>query len=123
MSGLLFGLLEIGLSAFGKLIDRFFSSKRGKRIKSYLPDAAAVVAIVAARTETTVDDKVAEFVKEMGIPGGSTEEALKGPWGDLIRTWVARKLLQEKTGASDSEANTAVELVISQSKAMEEEKA
>ena len=121
MSGLLLGLLEIGLSAFGKLIDRFFSSKRGKRIKSYLPDAAAVVAIIAARTETAVDDKVAEIAKELGT-SGSVEELLRGPMGDFIKTWVARKLLQEKTDASDSEANTAVELVISQSKSMEEEK-
>ena len=110
MKSLLLVLLDIGLSALGKLADKFFKSKRGKKIRSFLPDAAQIVAIVAARTDTKVDDAVAKVAAQLGLGDKSVEELLTGPWGDIIRAKVAALMVKEKTGATDSEANQAVEM-------------
>ena len=110
-------LLDLALSAFGKVIDRFFKSKRGKRVKDYMPDAARIVAIVAARTSNKVDDAVAAIVTELSLPETNVEKLLTGPWGDIIKGLVAARLLkEEKPDASDSEANLAVEFVLNQAK-------
>lgn len=109
-------LLDLALAAFGKVIDRFFKSERGNRVKGIMGDAARIVAIVAARTENKVDDTVAEIVTELSLPESSVEALLTGPWGDIIKRLVAAKLLKTQTGASDSEANLAVEFVLNQAK-------
>ena len=110
-------LLDLALAAFGKIVDRFFKSKRGKRVKSFMPDAARMVAIVAARTENKVDDAVASIVTELSLPETNVEKLLTGPWGDIIKGLVAARLLrEEKPDASDSEANLAVEFVLNQAK-------
>ena len=110
-------LLDLALSAFGKVIDRFFKSERGKRVKDYMPDAARIVAIVAARTSNKVDDAVAAIVTELSLPETNVEKLLTGPWGDIIKGLVAARLLkEEKPDASDSEANLAVEFVLNQAK-------
>jgi len=109
-------LLDLALSAFGKIIDRFFKSDRGKRVKSFMNPAARIVAIVAARTENKVDDTVAAIATELSLPETNVEVLLTGPWGDIIKRLVAAKLLKEESGASDSEANLAVEFVLNQAK-------
>ncbi len=109
-------LLDLALSAFGKIIDRFFKSERGKRVKGLMPDAARIVAIVAARTENKVDDAVASIAQELSLPETNVEKLLTGPWDDIIKRLVATRLLKEQTGASDSETNLAVEFVFNQAK-------
>ncbi len=109
-------LLDIALASIGKLIDRFFKSDRGKRVKSFMNPAARIVAIVAARTENKVDDAVAEIVTELSLPESNVEKLLTGPWGDIIKARVSAKLLKAETDASDSEANLTVEFVINQAK-------
>ena len=109
-------LLDLALAAFGKVIDRFFKSNRGKRVRGFMGPAARIVAIVAARTENKVDDAVAAVVKELSLPETNVEKLLTGPWEDIIKGLVAAKLLQEETDASDSEANLAVEFVLNQAK-------
>ena len=109
-------LLDLALAAFGKIVDRFFKSKRGERVKSIMGDAARIVAIVASRTENKVDDAVAAVALELSLPETNVETLLTGPWGDIIKRLVAAKLLKEQTGASDSESNLAVEFVLNQAK-------
>ncbi len=110
-------LLDLALAAFGRVIDRFFKSKRGKRVKGFMPDAARIVAIVAARTSNKVDDAVAAIVTELSLPETNVEKLLTGPWGDIIKGLVAARLLkEERPDASDSEANLAVEFVLNQAK-------
>lgn len=114
-------LLDLALAAFGKVIDRFFKSDRGKRVKGFMGPAARIVAIVASRTETKVDDAVATIATELSLPETSVEKLLTGPWGDIIKALVAARLLKEETDATDSEANFAVEFVINQAKATTDE--
>ncbi len=109
-------LLDLALAAFGKVIDRFFKSERGNRVKGIMGDAARIVAIVAARTENKVDDTVVEIATELSLPETNVEALLTGPWGDIIKRLVAAKLLKEQTGSSDSEAGLAVEFVLNQAK-------
>ena len=109
-------LLDLALAAFGKIIDRFFKSERGKRVKSFMNPAARIVAIVASRTETKVDDAVAAIAIELSLPETNIEKLLTGPWGDIIKRLVAARLLKEETAASDSEANLAVEFVLNEAK-------
>ncbi|KKK62492.1 hypothetical protein LCGC14_3003780 [marine sediment metagenome] len=109
-------LLDLALAAFGKVIDRFFKSERGKRVKGYMGPAARIVAIVASRTETKVDDAVVAIATELSLPETNVEKLLTGPWGDIIKGLVAARLLKEETGASDSESNLAVEFVLNQAK-------
>ena len=112
----LLDLLVMGLKHLGKLVDKFFKSQRGKRVKGWLPEAAAIIGLVAARTENTVDDAVAVIAQELGLGDKSVEELLTGPWGDIIKRLVAKRILQEMTKATDSEANLALELAYNQVK-------
>lgn len=121
MGAFVAALLDLALGAFGKIIDRFFKSDRGKRVRGFMGPAARIVAIVASRTETKVDDAVAAIVAELSLPETSVEKLLTGPWGDIIKGLVAARLLKEETGASDSEANLAVEFVLNQAKELVEE--
>ncbi len=115
MNSILVGLLKIGLDAFAKLVNKFFDSRRGKKVKSIMSDAAIIVAVVAARTDTKIDDTIAEVLKELELsddPG----TVLSGKLGNIIRREVARRLLTQRTGATDSEANLAIELALGQAK-------
>lgn len=113
-------LLDLALSAFGKVVDRFFKSERGKRVKGYMGPAARMVAIVAARTENKVDDAVVAIATELSLPETSVEKLLTGPWGDIIKRLVAARLLKEETDATDSESNLAVEFVLNEAKGSSE---
>lgn len=117
MMPLLEALLMLGLSALGKLIDKFFKSTRGKKVKDALPSAAQIVAIIAAKTDTKIDDTIAAVIRDYNL-SGSAQELLSGKWGDIILREVSKRLLQEqRSELSDSEANLAIELSLNQLKA------
>ena len=118
MMPLLEALLMLGLSALGKLIDKFFNSPRGKRVKDILPSAGQIVAIVAAKTDTKIDDVISEVICELNLQGSDEQSLLTGKWGSIILREVSKRLLQRQhTEISDSEANLAIELSLNQLKA------
>lgn len=118
MMPLLEALLMLGLSALGKLIDKFFKSPRGKRVKDILPSAGQIVAIVAAKTDTKIDDVISEVISDLNLQGSDVEALLTGKWGSIILREVSKRLLQRQhTEISDSEANLAIELSLNQLKA------
>lgn len=121
MNPLFEALIRIGLKFLGKFLDKFFRSKRGKKIKSLLPSAGTIVAVIAAHTDTKVDDHIAAVINDLAL-SGTPSELFDGKWGDIILREVAKRMLKEENSeASDSEAGLAIELVINELKAENEE--
>ena len=121
MGELLKALLRPAFAWLADKINDFFKTERGEEIIDMLATAATITSAVAMRTNTAVDDVMAEVLRDLSLSDTPVKTALEGPLGDIIKELTARRLLKlEYPARADSKIAGAIVLSYNQLKNQEE---